>query len=202
MINRLLTRWRRMRLAAILRETAPEDTCYIASNCIGGRLSQLSGRPYRSPTVGLWFAPDDFLRFAADLSTYLVERVRERADLAEGCGHPVGEVGDVVLWFQHYPDFAAAERDWRRRADRVDLKRVALTFTDRDGARPEHLERFELLTAPRIAFTTGAGGLHAAPVPAYRGAACVGDLYTHWTALAPVLTRERCSVWLSELRAG
>src|SRR5579872_2821076 len=78
------------------------DISIISSNCIGGKLSELAGEPYRSPTVGLWFWPDDFVKFAADLRRYVAEPLIYDRDESERMAYPVGRICDVRLMFMHY----------------------------------------------------------------------------------------------------
>ena len=35
----------------------------LANNCWGGAVYDKYGLQYRTPTIGLWFAPKDFLKF-------------------------------------------------------------------------------------------------------------------------------------------
>jgi uncharacterized protein (DUF1919 family) len=163
----------------------------VSSNCIGARLSQLAGEPYRSPTVGLWFRPDDFLRFATDLAAYT--KVKLAHDVIESArmGYPVGTLADVKIMFMHYASFAEAQDSWVARAQRIDRQKLLLVFTDRDGATADHLSRFDALAYPKLLFVSK-------PWPQLKSALWVrhgnephqvGDLTTYWHHLAPVLSQ-------------
>ena len=47
-----------------IRKYISNETSIISSNCFAGRIMQDLGMNYNTPTLGLWFMPDDFLKFA------------------------------------------------------------------------------------------------------------------------------------------
>jgi uncharacterized protein (DUF1919 family) len=166
------------------------DVSIVSANCIGAKLSEIAGEPYRSPTVGLWFPPDDFLKFAADLDLYSRLELTHDADESARRGYPVGALGDVKIMFMHYPTFAEAREKWLRRAARINRNKLLLVLTDR-GATAEHLARFDATPHPKLLFVSK-------PQPNLRSALWVrdgnepdqvGDLTTHYHHLFPVLSR-------------
>jgi uncharacterized protein (DUF1919 family) len=48
------------------------EFCIISSNCIGSKIYQMLNLTYNTPTVGLFLYAPCFVKFAADLATYLV----------------------------------------------------------------------------------------------------------------------------------
>ena len=150
----------------------------------------LAGNPYRSPTVGLFIDPDSFLEFVSDLPRYLTHEVSEDVEASQRMGFPVGRMGPVTLNFQHHRTFADAEEHWRERAPRVDVDNVVLLCTDRNGMSADRIARFAALpTARKVIFAAEQHPSFAcvAPVPAFAGASEIGELYTHWDLLEPVL---------------
>ena len=191
--------WRRVRLRRRLqRHLHGSEVSIISSNCIGGRISTLAGNPYRSPTVGLSIDPESFLELVSDLPRYLTHELSEDAEATAREGFPVGRMGEVTLHFQHYRAFADAEQHWRERALRVDVDNVVLLCTDRNGMSPDRIARFAALPTPRKVILTAKPYPSfdcAAPVPAFAGASQVGELYTHWDLLEPVLRGPRLDLF-------
>lgn len=64
-----------------------DDTSIISSNCFAGRIMQDIGMEYNTPTLGLWFMPDDFPKFCSNLLYYL------NSDIIE-CKHSKNELGE------------------------------------------------------------------------------------------------------------
>lgn len=168
------------------------DISILSSNCVGGRLSELAGEPYRSPTVGLWFWADDFLKFAADIAGYRAEPVIHDLDESERLGYPVGRLADVRILFLHYPTFAEALEKWKRRIERLDLTKILLVHTDREATQ-ENLEAFDSLPYPKLLFVSKPQRHLKSALWIRHGneANQVGDLTTHWQYLAPVLSRHK-----------
>lgn len=92
----------RQRYTSQISET---DHCYISQNCVGGRLYELERRGYASPTVGAWFSSVDFLSFCEALEDNLSADMVEDAHASARVGYPVGRIGEILIWFQHYPTF-------------------------------------------------------------------------------------------------
>ncbi len=162
----------------------------ISSNCVGERISLLAGNAYRSPTVNLAFDPDSYLAFVEDLPHYLEHEIAEDGEASEQLGYPVGRMGPVAIRFMHYETFTEAAVKWRARAQRVDLSNIALTFTDNDDATEEHVARFAALPfARKVMFTARPFPAFdcVVQVPARAGEPDVGDLYTEWHRLEPVM---------------
>lgn len=167
----------------------------VSQNCVGGRLYELLGQEYTSPTVGLWFDADGFLDFTENLRAHLAMEL-ERAHALEGeLGYPVGRLGGVSIYFQHYRSFEEARTNWIRRAKRVDLESVVVLMTDRDGFLNEHESRFECLPFDRkLLFShrarTGLGG-SAVHVRGFESEGMVGNLYDQFEKLysEPIFSR-------------
>jgi uncharacterized protein (DUF1919 family) len=167
------------------------DVSILSANCIGAKLSEIAGEPYRSPTVGLWFSASDFIKFATDLDLYSKLDLIHDADDSAQRGYPVGALGDVKIKFMHYSTFAEAREKWLRRAARINRNQLLLVLTDRDGASVEHFARFDTLPHPKLLFVSK-------PLPNLRSALWVrdgnepdqvGDLTTDYHHLFPVLSR-------------
>jgi uncharacterized protein (DUF1919 family) len=190
--------WLSWSLGRRLRAAFPETTSFIASNCVGSRLSALARRPYRSPTVDLFLAPGDFLHFAAKLPRYLELPFRLDQDEAAKRGWPVAVLASdclppIRLQLQHYKTLEAGEVAWRKRAERIDWERIVLCHTDRDGATLEQLAEFDRLPYHKIVFThlPRPQISSACYVPGFEREGQVGDLFSEWPRLSAVLTRSR-----------
>jgi uncharacterized protein (DUF1919 family) len=196
---------RRMR-----RQLGGMGICFLSSNCVGSRLSLLAGEPFNSPTVNLWMAPGDFLQFVERIEDYKALggdfQLSDTASTEHG--YPVADLGGetglprIRVYFQHFHSLDEAVSAWTRRFNRLDLDRVVLTFTDRDGATEEDLRRFDALPYVKIAFTSRTldGVACAVQVPGYEHAAEVGDLFSDWQQLAAPLTSARLRALSDALR--
>lgn len=51
-------------------ELSQHDFTIISNNCWGGHVYRRYGLPYLSPTVGLYFYSDDYIKFVSDLDYY------------------------------------------------------------------------------------------------------------------------------------
>lgn len=183
----------RFRLRRHLRGTGAS---IISSNCVGSRLSVLAGEPFNSPTVNLWMLPPDYLTFVERFADYgrLNGAFRPLPDETTKFGYPVvalggGELPEIRLYLQHYHDVETAVSDWNRRFARIDPAKIVLTFTDH-YATADDLKRFEALPYPKIVFTRLAWPeiKSAVCVPGCADDQNVGDLFSEWHRLAPVLT--------------
>ncbi|MEM9368868.1 MAG: DUF1919 domain-containing protein [Planctomycetota bacterium] len=162
-----------------LQQCQRRDFCIIARNCLGGLPYQLLKIPYRTPTVGLFFRAKDYLRFASDLPRYLSTKLS--FDTSHQA-YPLGQIDDVEIHFLHYASEREAYEKWTRRVQRVDLSKVALIHTDREGVTQADLEAFEQLPyARKVCFTAKPNPLASCvQITAYRDEPMVGDLYTNY----------------------
>jgi uncharacterized protein (DUF1919 family) len=159
---------------------------YVASNCVGGRFSELQGTAYASPTVGLFFEPSDFMAFCEDLPRYLGKEVRHDLEKSQALGYPVGDLDGLKVMFQHFASFDDAKAKWEKRTQRVELNNVVIIFGTCDGFTQEHVRRFDALPMKRkILFTHVPlpGSPNAIYVPGFEKEARVGDLYSDFYRL-------------------
>ena len=68
--------------------------------------------------------------------------------------YPVGRIGDVEIYFMHYPDPKEALAKWHRRASRINFEKMFFLLTETELMKIEHINKFvELLddsiTPPR-----------------------------------------------------
>lgn len=134
--NALYTRIKRKKLKR-------KDVCLIASNCNGGCILHDMRLRFSSPFVNLWIKPSDYLKLLYALKEYMAKELEETKE--EGIDYPVGLLGDIKIYFQHYASFDEAKKKWDERKVRMDLENPFVLFSDRDGCTEENLRAFERL---------------------------------------------------------
>lgn len=127
----------------------------ISNNCWGGLVYQRYNLPYNTPTVGLYFFADDYIKFVSDLDYYLslklnfidVEKSRHY-EVLQRRGEldvPIGILDDVEIVFLHYKDKEEAFNKWERRKTRVDRSNLIIKFSEMNQCTDQHLARFNNL---------------------------------------------------------
>ena len=132
------------------------DFSIISNNCWGGKVYQRYGLEYASPTVGLYFFADDYIRFLKRLEYYLstpikcipatrskyYEILKKRNQLK----YPIGLIDDVEIVFLHYKTEAEAIQKWERRRKRVNFSNLIVKFSQMNLCTEENLHDFEELS--------------------------------------------------------
>jgi uncharacterized protein (DUF1919 family) len=159
----------------------------------------LERRGYTSPTVGAWFSSVDFLSFCEALVDNLSAEVVEDAQASAKVGYPVGRIGEVRIWFQHYPTFDDARAAWVKRAARVDPAKVFVVMTDRDGFTLSNLDRFQALPRRKLLLSHAVlPGSEVVYVPGYEQNGRVGDIYDEFERLDHPQVRDRLFALLQD----
>ena len=123
----------------------------ISNNCWAGRLYQYLDMPYLSPTAGLYFFADDYLKFIDNLRYYLSLELEfisveesKYCDILKERNHivPIGRLDDVEIVFLHYKTKEEAKEKWERRKKRVNYDSILFKFSRMNGCTDEHLDRF------------------------------------------------------------
>lgn len=116
----------------------------IASDCFASFVYHDMGLQFRSPTINLFFAKEDFCTFACNLEGYFA------SELTEVKNHdrhfPVGQLiyNDVPIkiFFMHYKTFEEAKEKWDIRKTRVDFSNIYIIQTIHTGLTEEDVARF------------------------------------------------------------
>lgn len=113
----------------------------ISSNCWGGVVYHDLGQEFLSPTINLWFKPNDFMKFVGNLKWYLsLEPIEEKST---EYSYPVGRIGDIYLYFMHYSSFDEAKSKWMERATRINWDNIFIAMTESPNSPVELYRRFE-----------------------------------------------------------
>ena len=147
-----------------IEKNLKRDTSIISSNCFAGRLMQDVGMEYNTPTLGLWFMPDDFQKFCSNIEYYLNSEIREKKHSKNELGeykrthrlkhpYPVGSIGnDVEVHFLHYHTFEEAVEKFKRRANRINLNSLIMIAFEQNGCTEEDVKIFDAIPYKRKLF--------------------------------------------------
>lgn len=169
------------------RSLVSPDFTIISNNCWAGLVYQSYGIPYKTPTVGLYFMAEDYIKFVSALHDYLemslefiapsnskynellkLDRMTRR--------HPIGLLGDVEIMFLHYASEVEAKEKWQRRTRKINWDRTLVKFNDQNSCVDEHIARFDSLDiGPRVCLTAKehAGLASVINIPSAEGQAFV-----------------------------
>lgn len=142
------------------------DFSIISNNCWGGLVYQYFGLQYTSPTVGLFFMDEDYIKFIENLDYYLSlslkfisindSRYKEQLQLESTAkdGYPIALLDDIEVHFLHYHSIQEAEQKWNKRLKRLNRNKLLIKMSQRTSNGSEILERFERLPFKnKICFT-------------------------------------------------
>lgn len=129
------------------------DFTIISNNCWAGRCYQYLDMPYLSPTVGLYFFAEDYLKFVSDLRYYLSlelefiswEQSKYSKELMDKgqVNIPIGKLDDVEIVFLHYSSEDEAREKWNRRKERVNYEDIYFKFSRMNLCTEKELRKFD-----------------------------------------------------------
>lgn len=134
-----------------------ESFTIISNNCWGGHVYRYFGLPYNSPTIGLFFFAQDYIRFVSDLKMYLstdlkfitLDESKYCRTLKEYGGEcvdcPIAICGDIEIIFMHYKTPEEAREKWVRRINRINWDNLIIKFSEMNGCTEEDLKAFDEL---------------------------------------------------------
>lgn len=102
----------------------------ISNNCWGGMVYESFNLPKQSPTVGLFFMAEEYIKFLKSFPDILNEEI-EFIDPMESKyvdflkqddrfgQYPIGKLGDIEIEFLHYHSKEEVLEKWKRRCGRI-----------------------------------------------------------------------------------
>lgn len=178
---------------ARLKKLQNKQFTLISNNCWGGHVYRYFNLPYMSPTVGLYFYAEEYVRFVSNLHHYCrqplwfikPEESRYYNELKrKGNTYcPIGVLGDdVEIVFLHYKTEEEAFEKWTRRVERMDWDNIIIKFSEQNGATPDHLRIVDALPyEKKLIFTSHDYGLSSQVIfKEYEGLEQIPDETTHF----------------------
>lgn len=101
----------------------------LASNCWAGICYHYLGLEFLSPTINMFFLRSDFNKLLRNLEEYLslpIESAGNKYGEDIQRFYPVGKLGDIHIFFNHYESFEEARLCWERRKTRINKDNLLL----------------------------------------------------------------------------
>ena len=131
------------------------DFTIISNNCWGGFIYQSYNLKYNTPTVGLFFMADDYIKFISDIKNLIYKPINfisfteskyynHFKDWDKFGKYPIGvfKDSDIEIHFLHYNSEEKVLKDWSRRVSRINWKKILYKFNDQNLCTTEHLKKF------------------------------------------------------------
>ena len=131
------------------------DFTIISNNCWGGHVYRKFQIPYNSPTIGMYFFPEEYIRFLSNLKMYLsmplevvpayeskyydyLCTINQRDVL-------IGKLNDVEIVLLHYKEVKEAQEKWKRRCNRMNWSHLLIKNSMQNGMTKDQLILFDKL---------------------------------------------------------
>ncbi len=141
------------------------DFTIISNNCWGGMIYESYNLRKNTPTVGLYFYAEDYIKFLKNLKKNLNTKLtfinpseskwKElfMSDKRSGT-FPIGKINDIEIFFLHYKSAKEAKEKWERRCKRVNFENLIVKFNDQNMCTEQDVkEFFKLPFKNKIFFT-------------------------------------------------
>lgn len=136
----------------------------ISNNCWGGIFYRNHNLEYCSPTLGMFFMADEYIKFIYDMKKYIdsdiafisidKSKYSQYLKMIKYDGLIV-KILDLEICFLHYDSEEEAEEKWNRRKERINWDNILYKFNDQNLCTYEHLKRFnEFQVQNKICFTS------------------------------------------------
>lgn len=164
LFNPYLGKWRQ------IIDNINSNFTIISNNCWAGHVYRYYNLPYNTPTVGLFFFSEDYIKFIYNLRYYVSLDIKfisvndsKYKDVLSKRGHvnvPIGILDDIEIIFLHYKDETEAYNKWMRRKKRINFDNIYYKMSEMNLCSVEHLKKFdEFKVNKKILFVTKDYGL-------------------------------------------
>ena len=125
----------------------------ISNNCWGGVAYEYYNIQKQSPTVGLFFMADDYVRFCGNIKHYIDADLSfinpfqsKHYDYLKNLNafgkYPIGKLDDIEIMFLHYRSPIDAKEKWDRRCKRINWEKMIIKFNDQNGCTKADAQAF------------------------------------------------------------
>lgn len=107
------------------------NLCIISNFCWGGLTYNSLGMEFTSPFINMFESDTDYIKLLSNLKFYLKQPLVFYQDFYEPSlrrTYPIGKIGDIHLYFNHYYSFEEAKAKWEKRLERVNYDNLLITF--------------------------------------------------------------------------
>lgn len=148
-----------------LKKLKNKNITIISNNCYAGLKYENIGLPFLSPTIGLYFFAEDYIKFISNLKHYILECNLKIIKTSESKYYDylvekgqqekiVGRLDDVEIVFLHYDNENDVIEKWNKRCKRINWDNIIYKFNDQNLCDYKHLEAFHNLKLDnKICFT-------------------------------------------------
>lgn len=125
------------------------DVTLLSQNGIGAVFACDMGRNLRSPVLNLQYSAAGFLKLVSHLEHYLSAELRFRWDEE----YPIGILDDIEVHFVGFDTCQQASQAWNDWKMSVDVDKLFVLSTDRDGFDGAMFEQWKRLPYPKLLLT-------------------------------------------------
>lgn len=163
----------RRKLFANIRRKQLNNTEFtiISNNCWGGMVYESYNLQKQSPTVGMFFMAEDYIKFLSDLRGYINgkltfikpaqsrwKNVPQISDDNRTGTYPIGVLSngkeDIEIFFLHSHSVNEAKDKWFRRCQRINWDKLLIKFNDQNGCTKKEVDEFMKLPFKNKVFFT------------------------------------------------
>ncbi|WMJ84227.1 DUF1919 domain-containing protein [Oscillospiraceae bacterium LTW-04] len=138
----------------------------ISNNCWGGIVYESYGLPKQTPTVGMFFMAEEYLKFVSNLRHYVedCEMIFVEPDQARHKNYymndkrfgsyPIARLDDVEIAMLHFHSREEAAFKWKSRCERINWESMLVKMNDQNVCKKEHAEQFMKLPFKNKVFFT------------------------------------------------
>jgi len=133
-----------------------ENFSIICNNCIGGFIYQYYNIEYKTPTIGLFFLAQDYVKFLSNIEFYLSKQLEfidpkesihfeQFKRYVDSINFPIAKLDDIEIFFLHYKDQEEVIEKWNRRMSRVNWKDLIIILAENETCNYEVIKQFDAL---------------------------------------------------------
>lgn len=143
----------------------------ISNNCWGGMIYESYNLPKQSPTIGLYFMAEDYIKFISRLKDYIStsltfikpedsrwKNTEQISNDKRFGSYPIGvlslEDESIEIFFLHYHSEQEARDKWERRCQRINWNNMIIKFNDQNGCSIKEVDKFMKLPLKNKIFFT------------------------------------------------
>lgn len=121
----------------------------ISEHCFGGITYNDLDMEFNSPLINMFVLHKDFFKLVNNLKYYFSLPL-EFKEMHKENNYPIGMLGDIELYFNHYKTFDEAKKAWDRRVKRVNFNNILVQTPLYNYAQ---IEKFKEIPYRKIGFS-------------------------------------------------